>query len=139
MSLQDRADKLVADFSKHKTWEDKYKEIISLGKSLPGLPEELKTEDALVRGCQSKVWLHVSFDDLGRMQLRGDSDALLVKGLVAVVLSVYNGAEVKEVVGFQPRFLEQMGFRENLSPSRANGLVAMIRQIHLFALVRLSV
>ncbi len=133
MSLQNRIDSLVKEFEAIQNWEDRYKKIIQMGKSVPNLPESLRTEEAKVKGCQSQVWLHAELDLLGQVQFQGDSDALLVKGLVAVVLKVYSGSKPAEILASSPEFLKTLGFEGNLSPSRANGLFAMLKQIRNFA------
>ena len=131
--MSDRESKLIAEFQPYKNWEERYKFIISLGKSLGDLPESLKTEESKVKGCQSQVWLHAKLAENGNMILMGDSDALIVKGLLAMVLRIYSDSPPAEVLKFQPKFLQEIGLQNHLSPSRSNGLVAMLRQIHLFA------
>lgn len=133
MNIQDKQNKLIQDFSALEQWEDRYKKIIDLGKSLPEMPEALKTEQNMVKGCQSQVWLHASLNDQGQMVLQGDSDALIVKGLVALLLQVYSGAAPADVLATPPEFLKALGFEGNLSPSRANGLHSMLKQIKLYA------
>ena len=128
-----RSQKLVEEFRSFQQWEDRYKKIIQMGKNLPDLPEEFRQEKFLVKGCQSQVWLHAELDDEGKMLLKADSDALIVKGLVAVLLQVYSGLTPKEVLASSPQFMEDLGFKESLSPSRANGFVSMIKQIMLYA------
>ena len=133
MKIQDRIEKLVKEFDALPSWEDRYKKIIQMGKAIPDMPEELKTEEAKVKGCQSQVWLHAKLDgDVIRFQ--GDSDALLVKGLVALVLFVYSGATPEEIMTTDPGFVKRLGFEANLSPSRANGLFSMLKQIRYFAM-----
>lgn len=134
MTLQERADQIVNEFSKCANWEERYEKIIALGKALPPLSEELKTEANKVRGCQSQVWLIAEINSSGEMVLRGDSDALIVRGLVAVLLNVYSPAEPAQVLHFPPEFLKKLGFESNLSPSRANGLHAMLKQIKNYAI-----
>lgn len=104
-----------------------------MGKALPALDKNLMTEKYLVKGCQSQVWLVAGLGPDGMLLLKGDSDALIVKGLVAVVLDVYNGAPLEEVIRTGPEFIKDLGFEANLSPSRANGLMSMIKQIRLYA------
>ncbi len=104
-----------------------------MGKALPPMEERLKTEQAKVKGCQSQVWLH-AWQDGGRLHLQGDSDAVLVKGLVALLISVYSDLTPRDVLATSPDFLEDLGFKSHLSPSRANGLYAMLKQIKLFAM-----
>lgn len=134
LSLIERQKALIGEFAAVKDWEERYKKIIAMGKSLPELPESLKSEEALVKGCQSRVWLHAKLSDQGKVLLQADSDAILVRGLVAVVLSIYNDSTPDEVLKTPPDFLIEMGFKENLSPNRANGLYAMVKQIRMFAL-----
>lgn len=133
MNLKERGDQIAAEFAKLSSWEDRYKKIIALGKSLPDLPEEMRTEEAKVKGCQSQVWLHAKLNTRGEIEFQGDSDALLVKGLVALLLKVYSGSLPEEILTTPPDFLKTIGFEGNLSPSRANGLFSMLRQIRYFA------
>lgn len=133
MNIQERQAKIISDFSAIQNWEDRYKRIIDLGKSLPEMPENLKTEQNIVKGCQSQVWLSAQLNDQGQMILQGDSDALIVKGLVGLLLSVYSGSAPAEVLVTPPEFLKALGFEGNLSPSRANGLHSMLKQIKLYA------
>lgn len=132
-SVEVRQAEIVAEFSKFSDWEDRYKKIIEMGKHLPDLPESLRIEKNIVKGCQSQVWLHASLDPQGNVLLVGDSDALLVKGLVALLLKVYSNSPPEEILKTPPSFLKELGFESNLSPSRSNGLHAMIKQIMLFA------
>ncbi|WP_413584115.1 SufE family protein [Bdellovibrio sp. HCB274] len=132
-TIQERQQKIISDFSAFTDWEDRYKKIIEMGKSLPAMSDDLKTEQNIVKGCQSQVWLHASVTEEGKMMLVGDSDALIVKGLVALLLKVYSGATPNEVLMTPPEFLRALGFEGNLSPSRANGLHSMLKQIKLYA------
>lgn len=131
--LSDRTDKIVKEFSSLPSWEDRYKLLISRGKELGDLPDSKKTEDSKVKGCQSQVWLHAKLDDQGRVLFEADSDAMIVKGLIALLLSVYSKATPDEILATSPDFLKQLGFETHLSPSRANGLYAMVRQILYYA------
>lgn len=133
MTLKQRSDQIVAEFSQLRTWEDRYKKIIALGKTIPDLPDSLRTEESKVKGCQSQVWLHARLNDQGEILFQGDSDALLVKGLVAMLLQIYSGSTPEEILSTPPEFLKAIGFEGNLSPSRANGLFSMIKQIRYFA------
>lgn len=135
--LQQRAQSIVDQFNKFTEWEDRYKALIELGKKLPALPEQYRIERNLVKGCQSQVWLQADLKttaDANLLILQADSDAMIVKGLVAVLLQVYSGAPVEEIVKFEPTFIRDLGFEANLSPSRANGLFSMIKQIRLYAM-----
>jgi len=133
MTIQERQAKVIADFSAVEVWEDRYKKIIEIGKAMPEMPEALKTEDNKVKGCQSQVWLSASLNSQGQMVFFGDSDALIVKGLVGLLLKVYNESTPAEVLATPPEFLKALGFEGNLSPSRANGLHSMLKQIKHYA------
>lgn len=133
MSILDRQKKVVEEFSRLPTWEDKYKRIIELGKSLPPLAEEFKTEQLKVKGCQSQVWLRVERSSEGTLRFTGDSDAILVKGLLALILEVFSEAPPQEILSAPLDFLKELGLDTQLSPSRSNGLFAMIKQIRLYA------
>lgn len=127
-------EQIIQDFSKLLSWEEKYLKIISLGKELAPMPDELKIDDLKVKGCQSQVWLHARLDQNKNIFFQADSDALIVKGLVALLLKVYSGRTPKEILATQPYFIQSLGLGSNLSPSRANGLHAMVKQIQYYAL-----
>lgn len=133
-SIEEKQKQVVSEFAQFSDWEDRYKKIIEMGKALSDLPEEKRTEIAKVKGCQSQVWLHVKLSEDGRMQLEGDSDALIVKGLLALLLKVYNNSTPDEVLNSKPDFIKEIGFAGHLSPSRANGFQAMLKQIQMFAM-----
>lgn len=134
VEFEKRKAKLIEDFEKLPDWESRYKKIIIMGKSWPDLPENMKTEEAKVKGCQSQVWLHAQRAANGSVEFTGDSDAFLVKGLVALLLGVYSGLQPEEILRNPPEFLKVLGFESNLSPSRANGLNSMIKQMKTFAM-----
>ncbi len=123
---------LAIEFDQVKDWEDKYKKLISLGKELPSFPDELKIEDLKVQGCQSQVWLKADYNN-GLVNFRGDSDALIVKGLLALILSVYSNKTPEEILALKPDFLEDLGLKKHLSSNRSNGVLAMIKQIFYYA------
>lgn len=133
MTIQEKQAQVIADFSAVTDWEARYRKIIDLGKSLPPMDESLKIEQNIVKGCQSQVWLHASLDNQGHMILQGDSDALIVKGLVGLLLKIYSGSSPADVLMTPPDFLKALGFEGNLSPSRSNGLHSMLKQIKLYA------
>jgi len=133
-SLEMRQNEIIADFQSVKDWEERYKKIIALGKSLPDMEASLKTEESRIKGCQSQVWLHAYYEN-GRIRYVGDSDALIVRGLVALSIQIYSGSTPREVIETPPQFLQSLGLSQNLSPSRANGLFQMIKQIRNFAIV----
>ncbi len=131
--VADRQQKLVADFTRFKSWEERYKYVIDLGKSLPDLPVAYRDDKFLVKGCQSRVWLHAQKNPAGQIELFADSDAMIVKGLVAILLRVYSLAQPSDILANPPTFISDLGFQSHLSPSRANGLLAMVKQIMLYA------
>ncbi|MCB0365592.1 MAG: SufE family protein [Bdellovibrionaceae bacterium] len=128
-----RQKELIEEFSQLNSWENRYKRLIAIGKELPELPEEKKRDDYKVKGCQSQVWLLARLDDNKKIQFEADSDAMIVRGLVAILLRVYSDATPDEILSTPPDFVKEMGFEANLSPSRANGLISMIRQIMYYA------
>ena len=133
MQIEDKIKVLKSQFSAAADWEQKYEKIIELGKKWPGLPDSLKTEDLKVKGCQSQVWIQAELDSQKKIVFRGDSDALLVKGLVALVLEVYSHETPQVILETAPIFLKEIGFDTGLSPSRSNGLYSMIKQIKYYA------
>ncbi|MFW5845747.1 MAG: SufE family protein [Planctomycetota bacterium] len=124
---------LVEEFEAFDSWEDRYARIIALGRALPPLPEEHRTEENKVRGCSSTVWLHADYVD-GLVHFQADSDAVIVRGLVALLLQVYSGHRPEEILAAPPEFIEELGLNQNLSANRANGLAAMVKQIKTYAL-----
>jgi cysteine desulfuration protein SufE len=132
-STAERVQKLTREFQSDSDWEARYKRVIEMGKALAEMPAEFRSETYKVKGCQSQVWLHASISPEGLMHLVGDSDAIIVRGLVACLLSVYDGATPADVLATSPGFLSEIGFDTHLSPSRANGLNAMVKQIYLYA------
>lgn len=135
MSLFLTQQKIIDEFSQLANWDEKYRRIIDYGKKLGAFPEEHRTEKNQVKGCQSQVWLHAELTLDGKVLLMADSDALIVKGLVALLLQVYSGQTPQDILSSPPEFLRTLGFDQNLSPSRSNGLHAMIKQIKNYALV----
>lgn len=133
MNLQQRQENLVQEFAGLADWEERYKKLIEFGKRLPELPEEKRLEDFKVKGCQSQVWIHARLEN-GKVIFEADSDALLVRGLVALLLRVYSNATPQEILETQPEFVKQIGLEGKLSPSRANGLFAMIKQMKYYAM-----
>ncbi len=132
--LNSRISDLIRSFASFSSWEERYHYIISLGKSLDEMDPNYKIEKNKVRGCQSQVWFHAERDSEGRVQFYGDSDAAIVKGLIAVLFSVYNRALPSEILRTPPTFLETIDLKNHLSMSRANGLNSMVKQISLYAL-----
>jgi len=132
-TISNRVDTLIQEFGSIDSWEDKYKFIIQKGKELEGLNDSYKEDKFLVKGCQSKVWFHAEMKD-GIVYFQGDSDAAIVRGIVALLLYVYSGSSPDEILTTKPTFLEDIGLREHLSMSRSNGLSAMLKQISLYAI-----
>ena len=128
MTLKEKQQQIIDDFSMYEEWLDKYEYLIELGKSLEGLPEEKKTEDRLIKGCQSRVWLDCEKRD-GVLYFDADSDAVITRGIIAMLVSVYSGRRASEILADDFSFLNDLGLKENLSPTRANGLVSMIATI----------
>jgi cysteine desulfuration protein SufE len=131
--MDPRQQRIVDEFQALPGWEERYERLIQLGAALPPLPEEWRTEALKVKGCQSQVWLHARLED-GRVLLDADSDALIVKGLIALLLQAYSGLAPAEILATKPDFVGAIGMAQHLSPTRANGLAAMLRQIQLYAL-----
>lgn len=132
MTIQEKQKALVDDFAFLEDWEQKYEYIIDLGKELKGLPDDKKTDENLIRGCQSKVWIDAEFND-GKLFFQADSDGILPKGIVAMLTQAYSGHSTQEILDSDFKFIEEIGLQEFLSPSRANGLMAMTKQIKFYA------
>ncbi len=133
LSIEQKINALIERFTKYNDWEERYGTLIDLGKSLPVMDEAYKTEANKVKGCQSQVWLFAELSG-DKVIFHADSDATIVKGLVAVLVSVYSGSTPDEILATKPTFIETIGLREHLSMSRANGLNSMIKQISLYAM-----
>lgn len=131
-TLNERQDELVEEFSMFDDWLDKYEYLIDLGKNLEPFPEELKTDDRLIKGCQSRVWLDAEVKD-GVIVFRADSDAIITKGIISMLISVYSGRSAAEIAEDDFSFVDRLGLKENLSPTRANGLVSMLETIRTIA------
>lgn len=127
-SLKEVQDDVIEEFSMYDDWLDKYEYLIELGNGLEPFPDELKTDDRLIKGCQSRVWLDTSVDG-GRLFFKADSDAVITKGIISLLVGVYSGREACEIASGDFSFVEKLGLRENLSPTRANGLASMIETI----------
>lgn len=134
MSVNDRVKVLVEEFNQISDWEDRYKNIIQRGKQLAPMNEDKKTDKNLVKGCQSKVWFHAEMRE-GKIYFQGDSDAAIVKGIVALLLTIYSESSPDDILNTKPDFLDEIGLKEHLSMSRANGLSSMLKQISLYAIV----
>ena len=129
----ERQTKLIKEFADISDWESRYKKIIEKGRNLPSYLEELRDDAHKVRGCQSQVWLDAKFVD-GKLIFEGDSDASIVKGLVAMLLEVFSGSTPAEIIATQPEFLTSLGMDQNLSQTRVSGLASMMKQIKIYAI-----
>lgn len=133
MSINERQDEIIAEFQDFDDWMDKYQLLIDLGTDQEPLPEKYKTEQNLIDGCQSRVWLQADYID-GHIHFQAESDALIVKGIVTLLIRVLNDATPQEILDADLYFIEKIGLRERLSPTRSNGLLAMIKQMRAYAL-----
>ena len=127
-SLQEAKQSIVDDFAMYDEWLDKYEYLIELGKNLGDFPEEKKTEDRLIKGCQSRVWLDCEVKE-GRLYFTADSDAIITKGIISLLVGIYSGRTASEIANDDFSFVDEIGLKENLSPTRANGLASMIETI----------
>ena len=133
MSIQEIQNEIIEEFAFLEDWMDKYEHIIALGKSLPSIDEKHKTKDNLISGCQSQVWLHAEMKE-GKLFFTAASDAILTKGVISLLLRVFSGQTATTILSTEVDFIDKIGLKENLSPTRANGLVSMIKQIKMYAL-----
>lgn len=127
-------DEIVEEFELYPDWMEKYEYLIDLGKDLPLIKEEYKVDENLIKGCQSRVWLHAELDDDGKVVFTADSDAIITKGIVALMIRVLSNQEPKSILNANLEFIEKIGLKEHLSPTRSNGLVSMIKQMKMYAL-----
>lgn len=134
MTINELQDEVIEEFSEFTDWMDKYQMLIDLGNELEPLDEQYKTESNLIDGCQSRVWLQCDEKD-GRLVFTADSDALIVKGIIALLIRVVSNHTPKEVIDADLYFIDRIGLREHLSPTRANGLLAMTKQMKMYAVV----
>ena len=132
MSISTIQEEIISDFELFDNWNDKYAYIIELGKKLSPMSEEDKTEERIIKGCQSRVWLKASIAN-EMVHYETDSDAIIVKGLIYLLLKVYNNQSTEDIIQTEPFFMERIGMQQHLSPTRANGLAAMAKQIKLYA------
>ncbi|MGX5689297.1 SufE family protein [Arcticibacter tournemirensis] len=133
MTINEKQDELIEDFEFLTDWVDKYEQIIQLGKELPLIDEQYKQDKYLIKGCQSKVWLYPEFKE-GRIFFSADSDAIISKGLVSLIINVLSGFSPEEIMNADLYFIDRIGLKEHLSPTRSNGLLAMVKQIKLYAI-----
>ena len=135
MTIEAIQNQIIEEFSLFEDWMQRYEYMIELGKSLPLIAEQYKTDDYLIKGCQSQVWLHADYQE-GKIFFTADSDAIITKGIVALLVRVYSGHTPKEILAAKTDFIDQIGLKEHLSPTRANGLVSMLEQMKRYALLQ---
>ncbi|MDA9294610.1 SufE family protein [Flavobacteriaceae bacterium] len=133
MTIQEIQDEIVEEFNLFEDWMQRYEYMIELGKSLPLIAPEFKTDDNIIKGCQSKVWVHAELKD-NQLLFSADSDAIITKGIIAILIRAFSNQHPKDILDADTNFIDQIGLKEHLSPTRANGLVSMIKQIKLYAI-----
>ena len=133
MTINELQNNVIEEFADFDDWMDKYAVLIDLGNSLPPLEEKYKTESNLIEGCQSRVWLQADYVD-GKILFKGESDAVIVKGIVSLLISILSDHTPQEILDADLYFIEKIGLKEHLSPTRSNGLVAMVKQMRMYAL-----
>ena len=133
MTINEIQDEIIEEFSISDDWMDRYAVLIDMGNSLPVLDEKYKTESNLIEGCQSRVWLHADYSE-EKVTFQGESDAVIVKGIVSLLIRILSGHTPKEILDADLYFIERIGLKEHLSPTRSNGLVSMLKQMKMYAL-----
>ena len=133
MTINELQDEVIEEFSDFDDWMDKYQLLIDLGNQLEPLPEQYKTESNLIDGCQSRVWVQADYVN-GKMMITAESDALIVKGIIALLIRVLSGHTPQEILDSELYFIDEIGLKDHLSPTRSNGLLAMVKQIRMYAL-----
>ncbi|MEI7895527.1 MAG: SufE family protein [bacterium] len=134
MTIPEIESRIITEFDMFDDWMDKYNYLIDLGKTLPKIDDRYRTDQYLITGCQSKVWLHAAMKE-GRVVFTGESDAIITKGIVNLLISVLSGQTPDDIIGARMEFINRIGLQEHLSPTRSNGLSAMIKQMKLYATV----
>ena len=132
MTIEEIQEEIIDEFSMFDDWEERYQYMIDLGKTLPLIDAQYKTEDNIIKGCQSKVWVHAEMND-EKVEFTADSDAIITKGIVAILIRVFSNQTPETIVKANTEFIDKIGLKEHLSPTRANGLVAMVKQMKLYA------
>lgn len=133
MTLDEKQNEIIDTFSAFDDWMDRYQYLVELGNTLPPLPEADKNDRNLIEGCQSRVWLTADYAD-GRITFHGESDAVIVKGIVALLVQTLSGCTPDEIIGSDLHFIDRIGLKEHLSPTRSNGLLSMVKQMKMYAL-----
>lgn len=133
MTITEIKNDIIDEFAMFEDWEERYQYMIDLGKTLPLIEEQFKTEDNIIKGCQSKVWVHADMKD-DKVVFTADSDAIITKGIIAILIRVFSNQHPKDIIEADTDFIDQIGLKEHLSPTRANGLVSMIKQLKMYAI-----
>lgn len=133
MTIKAIQDDIIEEFSMFEDWEERYQYMIDLGKTLPLIDEEYKTQSNIIKGCQSKVWVHAEMKG-DTVVFTADSDAIITKGIIAILIRAFSNQQPKDIIEADTSFIDEIGLKEHLSPTRANGLVSMIKQIKLYAI-----
>jgi cysteine desulfuration protein SufE len=132
-SIKEIQEDIIEEFAMFDDWMDRYEYMIELGKSLPLIDEKYKIEENLIKGCQSKVWVHAEMND-EKISFTADSDAIITKGIVAILIRAFSNQHPKDILDADTQFIDEIGLKEHLSPTRANGLVSMIKQLKMYAI-----
>ena len=135
--IQEKQEEIIDEFSMFDDWMQRYEYMIDLGKSLPLIEDEYKTDDNIIKGCQSRVWVKADYQD-NKVVFKADSDAIITKGIVAILIRVFSGQKPEDIAKADTQFIDEIGLKEHLSPTRANGLVSMIKQLKAYALAYMS-
>jgi cysteine desulfuration protein SufE len=133
VTIKDIQNDIIDEFSMFDDWMQRYEYMIELGKSLPLIDDQYKTDDNIIKGCQSKVWVHADMND-NNVVFTADSDAIITKGIIAILIRVFSNQTPKDIIDADTNFIDEIGLKEHLSPTRANGLVSMIKQIKMYAI-----
>ena len=133
MTIQEIQEELVDEFSMFEDWMQRYEYMIELGKTLPLIDEAYKTDQNIIKGCQSKVWVHAEMED-DKVRFTADSDAIITKGIIAILIRVFSNQHPQDIIDADMGFIDEIGLKEHLSPTRANGLVSMIKQLRMYAI-----
>lgn len=133
MTIEEVQNEIIDEFSMFDDWEERYQYMIDLGKTLPLIEDKFKTDDHIIKGCQSKVWVHADMDD-DKVVFTADSDAIITKGIIAILIRVFSNQNPQAIIDADTDFIDEIGLKEHLSPTRANGLVSMIKQLKMYAI-----
>jgi cysteine desulfuration protein SufE len=134
MTINEIQDQIIEEFADFEDWMDKYAYLIELGTDLAGLDEKYQTDANIIKGCQSKVWFH-AFMEEGKVKFEADSDAIIVKGIAALLIRVFSGQKPEDIMHADLHFIDEIGLKQHLSPTRSNGLVSMVKQIKMYGIV----